>query len=201
MDEFLSSLRALSPRRFEEFSCDLLEYQGYKILERPSLGPDGGVDIIARIAFEEPRLFEEKWVVQCKWSSKPDFAVGFRHVAGFPTVCTSNQACGYLLMTNGSITTDLQRKLDSYRGFGPHGYLKAAGWFGTVLCDRVMTRCVNEVGLKWFPEWARRIKQAVADREVDQGLDHIMDAMVKGNMEEAKIAVEEMRLRSGRKHA
>ncbi|MCQ3949299.1 MAG: hypothetical protein DPW14_05665 [Planctomycetes bacterium] len=200
VEDFLSGLRALTPHRFEEFCGDLLQRQGFTILERPSLGTDGGADIVARFSIEQPRLFEEKWIVQCKWSAKPNFAVSLKHLGSFPAVCTEKGACGYLLITNGVITSDLQRKMNAHSGPTPEGYLKAAAWVGTEICDRVMTRCLKDVGGKWFPEWATRVAKVHSIPDVYAGLDRIMDALGKGDTEEATAAVTQMKLRKRSSH-
>ncbi len=64
VEESLSRTRQLQPREIEDFTCDLLAGQGFVILGRPSVGADGGADIIIRHSIKEPRLFEETWIVQ-----------------------------------------------------------------------------------------------------------------------------------------
>lgn len=196
--EFLAQTRQLTPARFEEFACDLLPHHGFVVLERPAIGVDGGADIIARLPIKEPRLFEETWIVQCKWSAEPTFAVKPTDLANFLAECSAFGACGYLLITNGSVTKKLERQINSYNGPKSQGMLKAAVWRGTELCDRVMGCCVEHVGLKWFPEWARKVLDARYSRKPNVNLTALLNAVASHDIEGAKRAKELFEAETGK---
>lgn len=111
--------------RFEALVCQLLEAMGYKILERPSIGADGGRDVLVkRILKDEMGEKRETVLVQCKHHAHSRKAVSDRDVGVWRNAMTRHKARGYLLVTDSRVTENLSR---SFREF-TNDDANAPGW-------------------------------------------------------------------------
>src|ERR1051325_3190697 len=101
--------------RFEALVCLLLDAMGYKILERPSIGADGGRDVLVeRILRDEMGEKRETVLVQCKHHARSRRAVNDRDVGVWRNAMTRYKARVYLLVTDSRVTENLSR---SFREF------------------------------------------------------------------------------------
>jgi restriction system protein len=93
----LDSIKNLSWRQFEELVGEVFRRQGYFVLENPSVGADGGVDL--RLRKNGQITF-----VQCKhWKSK---SVGVSIVRELYGVMTAAKASHGILATFGNFTLE-----------------------------------------------------------------------------------------------
>ena len=101
--------------RFESLVAHLLEAMGYRILEKPAVGPEGGRDILVerklRDVMGEAR---ERVVVQCKHHARSGRAVGDNDLGAWQNAITRYQARGYLLVTDTYVTENVSRAFRSY---------------------------------------------------------------------------------------
>lgn len=94
------SIRELSWRQFESLVGEAFRRQGYLVLENPSDGPDGGVDL--RLRKNGKTAF-----VQCKhWKSK---RVGVKIVRELYGVMADKKVEKGIVVTAGNFTTDAQK--------------------------------------------------------------------------------------------
>ena len=74
--------KSIDASRFEALVSHLLESLGYRILERPAIGPDAGRDILVERTIKDLMLEKtEKVVVQCKHYIRGGRAVSEKHLA------------------------------------------------------------------------------------------------------------------------
>ena len=93
----LDSIKKLSWRQFEKLVGEVFRKQGYLVLENPSDGPDGGIDL--RLRKNGQITF-----VQCKhWKSK---SVGVKIVRELYGVMTAAKANNGILATFGNFTQE-----------------------------------------------------------------------------------------------
>ena len=91
----LDSIKNLSWTQFEEFVGEVFRRQGYLVLENPSVGADGGIDL-------RLRKKGQMAIVQCKhWKSK---SVGVKIVRELYGVMTAAKANSGILATFGNFT-------------------------------------------------------------------------------------------------
>jgi hypothetical protein len=101
--------------RFEALICQLLEALGYRILERPAIGTEGGRDVLVERTLKDPMGEKsERVVVQCKHFAHSGRAVGDNDVGVWRNAMARYKARGYLLVTDSRITENLSR---SFREF------------------------------------------------------------------------------------
>ena len=101
--------------RFEALVCQLLEAMGYRILERPGIGSDGGRDVLVeRILKDDMGEKREIVLVQCKHHAHSRKAVRDSDVGVWRNAMTRYKARGYLLVTDSRVTENLSR---SFREF------------------------------------------------------------------------------------
>jgi len=101
--------------RFEALVCRLLEEMGYRILERPAVGPDGGRDILVERVLTDPMgEHRERVVVQCKHSVHSGRAIGDSAVGLWQNALARYRARGYLLVTDTRVTENLRRAFQEY---------------------------------------------------------------------------------------
>ncbi len=193
---FLNELRKLDGHLFEHFVRDVIAQSGYTIVQGPAVGPDGGKDLLVRVRYSEPGEFEEIWVVQCKWSSKPDFIVSDREIVGFQSVCTRHAACGYLLVTNGQLAERLKTELSAHRGNGQnHSLIKATAWDGTSLCNRLMRLELAVARKLWLPQWDSIVCPDHKIKVAAEGIDLAMAALGRGDQSAAQQSLAQLRQR------
>lgn len=101
--------------RFEALVADLLEAMGYRIIERPAIGADGGRDILVeRLLQDFMGERRERVVVQCKHYAHSGSAVGDRDVGVWQSALVRYRARGYLLVTDTHVTENLRRAFQEY---------------------------------------------------------------------------------------
>lgn len=101
--------------QFETLICQLLEAIGYRILEKPAVGTEGGRDILIERVIKDAMVEQrERVVVQCKHKAHSDRAVNDSDVGVFQNVMTRYQARGYLLVTSTRVTENLAKALREY---------------------------------------------------------------------------------------
>lgn len=101
--------------RFEALVCQLLELMGYRILERPAVGTEGGRDVLLERSIKDAmNERSERVVVQCKHYAHSGKAVGDIDVGVWRNAMARYKARGYLLVTDTRVTENLSR---SFREF------------------------------------------------------------------------------------
>lgn len=149
---------------FQDLVVDLLTAEDYRV-EASGVGPDGGVDAFAteqiRCGFNNPEPFT--WAVQCKFTSA-ERAISPRDVGEILNVVSDERfvdkkIAGYLLATNGRLSTNMMTQL---RGLG--GRLPG---FKTTYVDRSRIHDLlikhKSVYKKYF--WATIEERAIAADE------------------------------------
>src|SRR5688572_24572017 len=90
---------------FEGLACALLEAKGFRILERPAVGADGGRDILVERTLSDAMATRtERVIVQCKHFATSERSVGDKDVGVWQTAMTRYRARGYLLVTDVRVT-------------------------------------------------------------------------------------------------
>jgi hypothetical protein len=111
--------------RFEALVCQMLDAMGYRILERPGIGSDGGRDVLVeRILKDDMGEKRETVLVQCKHHAHSRKAVRDSDVGVWRNAMTRYKARGYLLVTDSRVTENLSR---SFREF-TNDDANAANW-------------------------------------------------------------------------
>src|ERR1039458_6237627 len=88
---------------------------GYRILEKPAIGTEGGRDILIERQFSDAMAeFRERVVVQCKHHAHSGRAVSDKDLGVWQNALTRYQARGYLLVTDAHVTENVSR---SFREF------------------------------------------------------------------------------------
>ena len=101
--------------RFEALVCQLLEAMGYRIIESPAIGTEGGRDVLVeRTTRDEMVERRETVLVQCKHYAHSGRAVADSDVGVWQNAMTRYKARGYLLVTDTRVTENLGR---SFREF------------------------------------------------------------------------------------
>jgi hypothetical protein len=101
--------------RFEALVCQLLKAMGYRILEKPAIGPDGGGDVLVeRNLVDSMGERTEKVVVQCKHYAHSRKSVRDRDVGVWQNAMTRYKARGYLLVTDSRVAQNLSRSFLAY---------------------------------------------------------------------------------------
>ncbi len=101
--------------RFESLICQLLEAMGYRILEKPAIGTEGGRDVLVERTLKDVMgERREKVVVQCKHHSHSGKAVGDKDIGVWENAMKRYKARGYLLVTDTRVTENLSK---SFREF------------------------------------------------------------------------------------
>src|ERR1044072_4796321 len=101
--------------RFEALVCHLLEAMGYRILERPAVGTEGGRDILIERSIKDFMTERnERVVVQCKHYAHSGKAVSDGDVGVWQNTMTRYKARGYLLVTDSRVTENLSRSFREY---------------------------------------------------------------------------------------
>jgi hypothetical protein len=96
--------------RFESLVCQLLEAMGYRILERPAVGTEGGRDaLVERTIKDEMTARSETVVVQCKHYAHSGKPIGDSDVGVWQNAMARYKARGYLLITDTRVTENLSR--------------------------------------------------------------------------------------------
>src|SRR5690242_17625950 len=101
--------------RFESLVCQLLEAMGYRVLEKPAVGTEGGRDVLVeRVLRDDMGERRESVIVQCKHFAHSDRAVGDSDLGIWQNAMARYRARGYLLVTDTRVTENLSR---SFREF------------------------------------------------------------------------------------
>lgn len=101
--------------RFEALVCQLLESMGYRILEKPAVGTEGGRDVLVERTLKDIMgERREKVVVQCKHHAHSGKAVGDNDIGVWENAMKRYKARGYLLVTDVRVTENLSK---SFREF------------------------------------------------------------------------------------
>lgn len=100
---------------FEALVCALLESMGYRILEKPAVGTDGGRDILLERRLRDHLADRtERVIVQCKHFAHSGIAVADGNVGVWQNAMTRFHATGYLLVTDTKVTENLSRSLREF---------------------------------------------------------------------------------------
>ena len=101
--------------QFEALVFQLLEAMGYRILEKPAIGTEGGRDILVEQILKDAMVERrEKVVIQCKHHAHSGKAVGDSHVGVWENVMKRYKARGYLLVTDARVTENLSRSFHAF---------------------------------------------------------------------------------------
>lgn len=101
--------------RFEALVSHLLEAMGYRILEKPAVGPDAGRDILVERVLKDPMGEQrERVIVQCKHYALSGRSVGDSEVGVWQNAMARHRASGYLLVTDTHVTENLSRSLREF---------------------------------------------------------------------------------------
>ncbi|HCD1288895.1 TPA: restriction endonuclease [Vibrio parahaemolyticus] len=100
---YIEELKKLSSVQWEFFSEDILWNIGYEIIERPSEGPDGGVDfVVSRNG--------SKYIVSCKHFLNSNKSVGVPHEADISERILENECSGFIAFYSTQATTPLRTR-------------------------------------------------------------------------------------------
>lgn len=100
---YTEELKKLTSSQWEFFAEDILWNIGYEIIERPSEGPDGGVDfVVSREGI--------KYVVSCKHFLKSNKSVGVPHEADISERVLENECDGFIAFYSTQATTPLRNR-------------------------------------------------------------------------------------------
>lgn len=101
--------------RFEALVCQLLAAMGFRILEEPAVGTEGGRDVLVERSLKDVMgERREKVVVQCKHHAHSGRAVSDNDVGVWQNAMTRYNSRGYLLVTDTRPTENLSK---SFREF------------------------------------------------------------------------------------
>lgn len=96
--------------RFESMVCQLLEAMGYRVLEKPAIGSEGGRDVLVeRKLADAMGERRERVVVQCKHYAHSKKAVNEGDIGIWDNALKRYKARGYLLVTDTRVTENLSR--------------------------------------------------------------------------------------------
>ena len=125
---YIDFTRIKSGEEFELLCEDLLQADGFSIVEKVPRGPDLGKDLIATFVQTGPRGFEDshRYLVECKHFAKSDESVKEHHI-GCPMSRMCSHGCDrYLLITSTVPSEKVRHQLEGISN-SPHHY-KAAIW-------------------------------------------------------------------------
>ena len=101
--------------QFEALVCHLLEAMGFRILEKPAVGTEGGRDVLVERTLKDVMgEKKERVVVQCKHHAHSGKAIGDSDVGVWVNAMTRHRARGYLLVTDVRVTENLSRSFREY---------------------------------------------------------------------------------------
>ena len=100
---YIEELKKLTSKQWEFFAEDILWNIGYEITERPSEGPDGGVDLV--VSREGVR-----YVVSCKHFLKSKKSVGVPHETDISERVLENECNGFIAFYSTQATTPLRAR-------------------------------------------------------------------------------------------
>ena len=93
----IESIRELPWKQFEDLLGEAYRRQGYSVVENPSLGADGGVDLTIR-------RDGATYLVQCKqWRT---YKVGVKVIREMFGLMTAHQAAGAIVVASGTFTQE-----------------------------------------------------------------------------------------------
>lgn len=106
---YIEELKKLSSKQWEFFAEDILWNIGYEIIERPSEGPDGGVDfVVCRKGI--------KYIVSCKHFLMCGKSVGVPHEADIAERILENECLGFIAFYSTQATTPLRTRFKKTNG-------------------------------------------------------------------------------------
>ncbi len=115
--------------RFEALVCQLLEAMGYRVIEKPAVGADGGRDILVeRTLKDEMMERSERVVVQCKHYAHGGKAVGEGKLGSWQNAMTRKKARGYLLVTDTRVTENVSVAFQQFKDDEANQSKWAAFW-------------------------------------------------------------------------
>lgn len=115
--------------RFESLVCQLLEAMGYRILEKPAVGVEGGRDVLVeRTLKDDMGERREKVVVQCKHYAHSGKAIGDKDLGVWENAMKRYRARGYLLVTDTRPTENLSKSFREYTEDDSNAPKWAAFW-------------------------------------------------------------------------
>jgi len=136
--------------QFEELIHQLLEAMGYRVLEKPAIGTEGGRDILIertlKDAFTERR---ERVVVQCKHTAHGGRAVGDADVGLWQNAMHRYKARGYLLVTSTRVTENLSRAFREYTEDEANSPRWAAFWNAETIVQHLDEH--SDIVQRFFP--------------------------------------------------
>ncbi len=105
---YIEELKKLTSEQWEFFTEDILWNIGYEIVERPSEGPDGGVDLIVSRG-------KKKYVVSCKHFLKSNKSVGVPHESDISERILENECVGFIAFYSTQATTPLRTRFNKLK--------------------------------------------------------------------------------------
>jgi hypothetical protein len=106
---------AMDGARFEALVCQLLQAMGYRILEKPAIGTEGGRDVLVERTLRDAMgQRSERVVVQCKHRAHAGRPIGDAQIGVWQNAMARYQACGYLLVTDTRVTENLSKSFREY---------------------------------------------------------------------------------------
>lgn len=105
---YIEELKKLTSEQWEFFAEDILWNIGYEIVERPSEGPDGGVDLIVSRR-------KNKYIVSCKHFLKSNKSVGVPHESDISERILENECTGFIAFYSTQATTPLRTRFNKLK--------------------------------------------------------------------------------------
>lgn len=100
---YIDELKKITPSQWEFFAEDILWNIGYEIIDRPSEGPDGGVDLIVSRG-------SKKYIVSCKHFLESGRSVGVPHEVNISERVLENECSGFIAFYSTQATTPLKTR-------------------------------------------------------------------------------------------
>lgn len=115
---------SLDGESFQGLCVDLLLNEGFEV-EDQGIGPDGGVDIIAKQKVTVHSEYDKTytWAVQVKYRQKPSATVKPNELGNIGNILSRFGADGYLLVTNGRVTNKSFSEIRSISEGNPPNFL------------------------------------------------------------------------------
>ena len=103
---------------FELFARDFFKLQGFKIVEEPDRGPDGGRDfIIIERRIGKLGDTEIKWLVSCKHNAHSGGSVNTRDEEDIPGRVKQFHCNGFIAFYSTICSSSLSKRINSYKDF------------------------------------------------------------------------------------
>lgn len=121
---------------FELLCRDVLKATGAEIVSHPSVGPDGGKDIVINVKSEDilGTIENHKYVVQCKHYAISGKSVREQDLGDIRSVMDKNDAIGYILITSTMPSVTVE---ENFEAISRKGDYKTLIWDKKVLESKI----------------------------------------------------------------